>query len=106
MTGAFFHHEVLNGTAEIVAASTVVWYLVYLRRLLDGPNIAMGFILGFWAGVSTALSAYNPFFLLVVTLCELLHRLTYDPNFYCGIDQVWCSIDASLCRRIPVAGFT
>ena len=78
MTGAFFHHEVLNGTAEIVAASTVVWYLVYLRRLLDGPSIALGLILGVWAGVSTALSAYNPFFLMVVTLCELLHRLTKD----------------------------
>lgn len=78
MTGAFFHHEVLNGTAEIVAASTVVWYLVYLRKVLDAPTLRLGFVLGVWAGVATALSAYNPFFLMIVTLCEMLHRATKD----------------------------
>ena len=82
MTGAFFHHEILNGTAEIVAAATVVWYLIYLRAILDKPMLRTGLILGVWAGVATALSAYNPFFLMVVTLCELLHRATKDSTQY------------------------
>jgi hypothetical protein len=104
-SGAFFHHEILNGAAELLSASTLPWFTLYLLRILKSPTLKTGLTLGIWAGVATALSAYNPFFLLIITLCVLLAKATESSNPI-FVWPLWkaglMSIFSLLCFLIPI----
>ena len=78
LAAPFFQHELFNGTSELLAAGFLPWYVLALLRLLADPGPRRGVELGVIAGLSVLASVYNAFFILLVTLCFLVHRLVAD----------------------------
>jgi len=74
MSAPFFQHEILNGTSELISTGLLPWYTWLLFRILEKPTIKLGVWIGVVAGCALVASAYNPFFMLVITLPVLCHR--------------------------------
>lgn len=75
-TAPFFQHEMLNGTSELLSAGFLPWYAWLFLSILDHPTRAKALGIGLVAGILLSLSAYNPFFLLLMSLVFLIFRLT------------------------------
>ena len=76
VSAPFFQHELLNGTSELLAAGFLPWFARAVLDSLDRPAIRSGVTLGLVTALGVAASAYNLFFMLVIGLCILLHRLS------------------------------
>lgn len=80
VTAPFFQHELLNGTAELLAAGFLPWFARAVLDSLDRPSLATGLRLGVWTALGVLSSVYNLFFMAVVGLCIFLHRLSVTPS--------------------------
>jgi hypothetical protein len=72
----FFQHEMLNGTSELLSTGFLPWYAWLFLSMLEKPSIGKSLSIGLVAGILLTLSAYNPFFILLLSLVFLLFRLT------------------------------
>ena len=79
VTAPFFQHELLNGTAELLAAGVLPWFARAVLDSLDRPSLSSGLQLGIWTALGVLSSVYNLFFMILVGLCILLHRLSVTP---------------------------
>ena len=71
----FFQHEMLNGTSELLSTGLLPWYGWLFLSMLDSPTREKALGIGLIAGVLLCLSAYNPFFMLLLSLVFLIFRL-------------------------------
>jgi hypothetical protein len=78
LAAPFFQHELFNGTSELLAAGFLPWYALLLTRVLESPSPRRGLELGALTGLAVLASVYNAFFILLITLCFLVHRLGRD----------------------------
>lgn len=76
----FFQHELLNGTSELIAAAVLPWFTGALLLTVRAPSLRRGVVVGTLAGISVSLSAYNPFFLLLILTLFVIHRVVSDPT--------------------------
>lgn len=76
----FFQHELLNGTAELLAAGFLPWFARAVLDSLDQPSARSGLQLGLFTALGVLSSVYNLFFMLVVGLCLFLHRVSVTPG--------------------------
>jgi hypothetical protein len=67
----FFGHEAFNGTTELLAAWPLPLFALAWLRLLERPSWRPGLGAGLAFGVGGLLSAYTPFFLLLVVAVSL-----------------------------------
>ena len=72
----FFQHEMLNGTSELLSTGFLPWYAWLFLSILDKPIRSKSLGIGIIAGILLMLSAYNPFFMLLLSLVFLIFRLT------------------------------
>ncbi|MFT5686572.1 MAG: hypothetical protein ACI8RZ_007528, partial [Myxococcota bacterium] len=79
-TAPFFQHELLNGTSELIAAAILPWFTGALMATIAEPTIKRGLAVGALAGAAISMSAYNPFFLLLLLGVFLIHRAVTDPS--------------------------
>jgi hypothetical protein len=66
MAAPFFAHEAFNGTTELLAAWPLPLFALAWLRLLERPGWRLGLLAGLAFGVGGLLSAYTPFFLLLL----------------------------------------
>lgn len=78
-TAPFFQHELLNGTSELIAAAILPWFTGALMSTIAAPSVRRGLLVGILAGIAISLSAYNPFFLMLLLVMFLIHRVVSDP---------------------------
>jgi hypothetical protein len=71
MAAPFFAHEAFNGTTELLAAWPLPLFALAWLRLLERPSWRLGLLAGLAFGVGGLLSAYTPFFLLLVVVVSL-----------------------------------
>ncbi len=76
MCAPFLQHELLNGTSELLSTGMLSWFTWLTLSIWDSPTRQKGLLIGFLSGVLLMSSAYNPFFMLLILLCLLGHRLT------------------------------
>jgi hypothetical protein len=72
----FLQHEMLNGTSELLSSGFLAWYAWLFLSMLDEPTRGKSLSIGLVAGILLTLSAYNPFFILLLSLVFLQFRLT------------------------------
>jgi hypothetical protein len=67
----FFGHEAFNGTTELLAAWPLPLFALAWLRLVERPSWAAGLGAGLAFGIGGLLSAYTPFFLLLLVAVSL-----------------------------------
>mgnify|MGYP000132617602 CR=1 FL=1 len=80
MCSPFLQHEMLNGTSELLSTGLLSWFCWLTISIWDDPTPRKGIYIGFVAGVLLMSSAYNPFFMLLMLLVLLMHRLSTNLN--------------------------
>ena len=96
----FLLHEVLNGTSEILACAFVPWFLLYLRRVLNGGGYPNAVALGVIAGLSVMSSVYNAFFLLLMTVVVLIAEVVSSRALIWNRLRMW-RLSLSLLSALP-----
>lgn len=84
----FFQHEMLNGTSELLSTGFLPWYAWLFLSILDKPTRNKGMAIGIVAGILLTLSAYNPFFMLLLSLVFLMFRLSRTSKPILSV-EVW-----------------
>ena len=76
MSAPFLQHELLNGTSELLSTGLLTWFIWLTLSIWEDPTPKKGLWIGMLSGVLLMSSAYNPFFMLLILLTLLIHRLT------------------------------
>ena len=76
MCAPFLQHELLNGTSELLSTGLLSWFIWLTLSIWEDPTPKKGLWIGMLSGILLMSSAYNPFFMLLILLTLLIHRLT------------------------------
>lgn len=76
MCAPFLQHELLNGTSELLSTGLLTWFIWLTLSIWEDPTPKKGLWIGVLSGILLMSSAYNPFFMLLILLTLLIHRLT------------------------------
>ena len=76
MCAPFLQHELLNGTSELLSTGLLTWFIWLTLSIWEDPTSKKGLWIGMLSGILLMSSAYNPFFMLLILLTLLIHRLT------------------------------
>lgn len=76
MCAPFLQHELLNGTSELLSTGLLTWFIWLTLSIWEAPTLRKGLWIGVISGVLLMSSAYNPFFMLLILLSLLIHRVS------------------------------
>ena len=94
MCSPFLQHELLNGTSELLSTGLLTWFIWLTLSIWEDPTPKKGLWIGILSGVLLMSSAYNPFFMLLILLTLLIHRLTTNLEPFWSKGILRCSLFA------------
>ncbi len=95
MAAPFFLHEAFNGTTELLAAAPLPLFALAWLRLLEKPSWRLGLLAGLAFGIGGLLSAYTPFFLLLLVAVSLA---------WWGVSHIEPLLERARVRAVALAG--
>ena len=100
MCAPFLQHEMLNGTSELLSTGLLAWFIWLTLDIWEHPTTRKGLLIGVVSGLLLMSSAYNPFFMILILVSLLLHRLTTNLTPLWSKDLLYSSLYA-VCSFLP-----
>ena len=100
MCAPFLQHEMLNGTSELLSTGLLTWFTWLTLSIWEHPTTQKGLWIGFISGLLLMSSAYNPFFMLLILIVLLAHRLSTNLQPLWSMPLLKSSL-AAVCSFLP-----
>jgi len=94
MCSPFLQHEMLNGTSELLSTGLLAWFIWFTLDIWEAPTARKGLLIGVVSGILLMSSAYNPFFMLLILVSLLIHRLTTNLTPLWSTNLLYCCLYA------------